>query len=112
MSLPAHIRWSRGGEASLSALDGDRIAVLSTTASAPGSRPEGTLPSGTALRIKVARCRREGEGFLIEGRLLDATRDTRGELQRLVEGSAGALGLGPPAAPSLEGSRERRGGPS
>ena len=82
MSAP-HLRWSRGGEGTVSALEGDRISVLSTTPSAPGSRPEGTLPSGTLLRLKVARCRRQGEGFLIEGRLIDATRDTRGELQRL-----------------------------
>jgi hypothetical protein len=83
--MSAHVRWSRGGEASVTVLDGDRITVLSTTPSAPGSRPEGVLPSGTALRIKVARCRREGEGFLIEGRLLDATRDTRAELERLAK---------------------------
>ena len=82
MTAP-HLRWSRGGEASVVAFDGDRISVLSTTPSAPGSRPDGALPSGTVLRIKVARCRRLGELFLVEGRLLDATRDTRGELQRL-----------------------------
>jgi hypothetical protein len=82
MTAP-HLRWTRGGEGSVTVLDGDRISVHSTTPSAPGSRPDGTLPNGTLLRIKVARCRRQGEGFLIEGRLIDATRDTRAELQRL-----------------------------
>ena len=81
----AHFRWSKGGEASVRLCDGDRITVVSTIPSAPGSRPEGALPSGTLVRIKVARCRREGERFVIEGRLLDATRDARSELQRLVE---------------------------
>jgi hypothetical protein len=79
------IRWARGGEATVTALDGDRIAVLSTTPSAPGSRPDGTLASGAALRLKVARCRRQGDRFLIEGRLLDATRETRADLQRLLD---------------------------
>lgn len=79
------IRWSRGGEATVTALDGDRITVLSTTPSAPGSRPEGALASGTAVRIKVARCRRQEDRFLIEGRLLDATRENRTEIQRLLD---------------------------
>ena len=91
MSAP-HVRWSTGGEAQVTALDGDRISVLSTTPSAPGSRPQGALASGAALRMKVARCRRqEGEEarFLIEGRLLDATRETRAEIARLVEPEGG-----------------------
>jgi hypothetical protein len=79
-----HVTWSKGGEADVTALDGDRITVLSTTPSAPGSRPDGSLASGAAVRIKVARCRREGERFVIEGRLIDATRDTRAEIQRLL----------------------------
>jgi hypothetical protein len=78
------LRWNRGGEATVTAFDGDRITVLSTAPSAPGSRPDGVLPSGALVRIKVARCRRQDEGFVIEGRLLDATRDVRAEVQRLV----------------------------
>jgi hypothetical protein len=66
-------------------LDGDRNSVLSTIPSAPGSRPEGALTEGGAsVRIKVARCRREGERFLIEGRLIDVTRETRAAIQALV----------------------------
>jgi hypothetical protein len=78
------IRWSKGGEATVALCDGDRINVLSTTPSAPGSRPEGTLQSGAGLRIKVARCKKQDDRFLIEGRLIDATRDTRAELVKLV----------------------------
>jgi hypothetical protein len=80
----SHIGWQKGGEADVTALDGDRITVLSTIPSAPGSRPDGALASGTAVRLKVARCRREGDRFVIEGRLIDATRDTRAELLRLL----------------------------
>jgi hypothetical protein len=84
-----HLRWGRGGEAAVTAFDGDRITVLSTTPSAPGSRPEASLASGAALRIKVARCRRQDEGFVIEGRVLDATRETRAEIVQLVAPPAG-----------------------
>jgi hypothetical protein len=82
-----HLTWSKGGEADVTALDGDRVSVLSTIPSAPGSRPDGALASGAAVRIKVARCRKQEGGFLIEGRLIDVTRETRAELQRLLEGA-------------------------
>lgn len=86
---PPHLTWLRGGEADVRSLDGDRIALLSTTPSAPGSRPEGALASGAGVRVKVARCRRAEERFLIEGRLLDATRETRSEIQHLLDPPAG-----------------------
>jgi hypothetical protein len=88
----------------VAALDGDRISVLSTVASAPGSRPEATLAGGIAFRIKVARCRRqEGEDpaaepeaprFLIDGRLIDATREARVQLRNLLE-AVGLAGRSP-----------------
>lgn len=67
----------------MTGLSGERISVVSTTPHAPGSRPDGALESGAVLRLKVARCRREEQGFVVEGRLLDATREARAELQRL-----------------------------
>jgi hypothetical protein len=79
-----HVRWTKGGEADVTALEGDRIAVLSTVPSAPGSRPDGALGSGAAVRIKVARCRRQDDRFLIEGRLIDTLREARAEIERLV----------------------------
>lgn len=82
------IRWSKGGEARVVEAADDRVAVLSTLASAPGARIEGTLPSGGGVRIKVARCRAEGAGFRIEGKLLDATRATRDEVAALAASPA------------------------
>lgn len=77
------IRWSKGGEAAVLKADDDRATVRSTVASAPGSRIEGALPSGSALRLKVARCRADGAAFVIEGKLLDATRAVRDEVAAL-----------------------------
>jgi hypothetical protein len=92
--MTPHVRWNlrtgasplgtKPGEATIVALDDDRITLRSTIPSAPGSRPEGELESGAKVRVKVASCRRDGEAFLIEGRLLDATRERRAEMQRLL----------------------------
>ncbi len=105
------IRWSKQGEARVLLAKDDRVTVLSTVASAPGSRIEGVMPKGSMIRIKVNRCKLE-EGVLsnetptesatttppcddlntvsakrplyrIEGKLLDATRATRDEVLAL-----------------------------
>ena len=79
----AQIRWAKGGEGRVLKAEDDRVEVASTIPSAPGSRLFGSLASGTAVRVKVARCRRQAEVFVIEGRLLDATRDARTEIAAL-----------------------------
>lgn len=108
--MTALLTWSKGGEAELVELEGDRVRLRSTTPSAPGARPDGALRStGTAIRLKVARCRllgshergdltaerrHETAGHLheaerlyeIEGRLIDATREVRAELAQLIVG--------------------------
>ena len=95
--MTAHLTWSKGGEAELVEIDGDRVRLRSTTSSAPGARVEGSLRStGTAIRLKVARCRLLGQQgadaptpaeriYELEGRLIDATREVRAELARLVD---------------------------
>jgi hypothetical protein len=80
----AHIAWGKGGEADLAALDQDRIQVRSSIPSAPGSRIAGRLASGAEVRMKVHHCKRTAQGFDIEGRLLDVTREVRAELARLL----------------------------
>lgn len=87
------VRWNKGGEATVLEADDDKVAVRSTIPSAPGSRIEGVLPSGSGVRIKVARCKADGAGFRIEGKLLDATRAARDEVRSLVAGETA-----PPAA--------------
>lgn len=90
MSGMAHLRWHRGGEAELLALEGDRARVRSSISSAPGSRLDAALADGRSVRLKVHRCRRlpeEPPTFELEGRLLDATRDVRAALLALLGGS-------------------------
>jgi hypothetical protein len=86
----AHVTWSKGGEADLVGLDGDRVQLRSSVSAAPGTPLEGALASGSRkpFRVKVARCRRDDAAgifvFVIEGRVMDATRDLRAELGGLV----------------------------
>ena len=68
---------ARGGEAVVHELDGERIVLMATIASAPGSRVDGVLDSGEAIRFKVHRCRREEAGFAMDGRMLNLTRELR-----------------------------------
>jgi hypothetical protein len=82
----SHIRWVRGGEATVVALTAQAIALRSTVPSPPGSRIEGALIGETpaTVRVKVHTCRRQPDGdFLLEGRPLDLTRGTRDRLDTL-----------------------------
>ena len=82
MTAP-HVRWAKGGEARVATIAVDAIVLRSTVPSPPGSRIEGALegePPAT-VRVKVHASKRQPEGdFLIEGRLLDATREVRARL--------------------------------
>jgi hypothetical protein len=86
----AHIVWRKGGSADLVAIADDLTTVRSTVPSAPGSRLMGELASGVGgdggdrVWIKVHRCRKDGDVFIVEGRLLDATRELRDKLATLV----------------------------
>ena len=83
----SHIAFDKGGEANVVAIDGERITLQSTISSPPGSPLAGSLQGmnpGTPIRIKVHGCRREGDGFRIEGRVIDMTRDLRTALAALL----------------------------
>jgi len=77
------VRWTKGGEARVATIAADAIVLRSTVPAPPGSRIEGGLegePAAT-VRVKVHASKRQPEGdFLIEGRLLDATREVRARL--------------------------------
>jgi hypothetical protein len=83
MTAP-HVRWAKGGEARVTSIAADAIVLRSTVPSPPGSRIEGRLEGEppAAVRVKVHGSKRQPEGdFVIEGRLLDATREVRARLE-------------------------------
>jgi hypothetical protein len=79
-----HVSWNNGGQADVEAVRADRITLSSTIPSAPGSRLLGLLASGSALKVKVASCRKQDRSFTIEGRLIDTTRAVRVEIEALL----------------------------
>jgi hypothetical protein len=83
-----HLSFQKGGGAFVLALTKDKITLSSTIPSAPGSRLDGVLSSGGALRVKVASCRRSdgsAPSFTIEGRLIDTTREVRAAISALCD---------------------------
>lgn len=82
----SHLRWVKGGDASFVAVDGERVVLDSSLSSPPGSLAFGALVNGgDAIRIKVRGCKRVGERFRIEGRILDASRDLRTRIAALIQ---------------------------
>ena len=84
--MTAHLVWAKGGEARVVSIAVDAIVLRSTVPSPPGSRIEGRLEGGAPapVRVKVHASKRQPEGdFVIEGRLLDATREVRARVEAL-----------------------------
>lgn len=80
------LRLAKGGEAEIVALDGERVTLLSPASAPPGATIDGDLPLNepTPLRIKVRGCKRDGENFRIDGRIVDLSKSTRERLAALV----------------------------
>ena len=67
-------------------LRGDAVALVSTVAKPPGSRPVGLLVEEPreSVRVKVHACRVGEDGtFGIDGRLIDVTRGMHARLEAL-----------------------------
>lgn len=101
------LAWEGGkGRVVIARLAGEVMEVHATAASAPGSRPTLTLPSGETIRMKVHRCRAVTAGapappdptllYFLEGRLIDASRVVRAEIESV-------LGLAPQPAAAATG---------
>jgi hypothetical protein len=84
----SHLRWTKEGEGRFVSLKDDAVTLRSTISSPPGSRLEGTLEAPPArVRVKVHSSKLQPEGdFLLEGRLLDVTREVRARIERLLTG--------------------------
>jgi len=110
MSTVKLLGWECGkGRVVIARLVGETIEVHASLASAPGSRPSITLPSGESIRMKVHRCRAISTGappppdstlvYFLEGRLIDASRVLRAEIE-------GVLGLSPQPTQNAETTGE------
>jgi hypothetical protein len=75
-----HLALTKGGSADITDVDGERVALLSTVSSPPGSTLDGALDDGTPIRIKVRGCRKEDERYRIDGRIIDLSRALRERL--------------------------------
>ena len=69
-----------GHVAALTAVDVLKVQLRSPIAAAPGTPLKGMLQDGRSIRVKVHRCVRNGEEFDIAGKLIDATRELREQL--------------------------------
>ena len=98
---PWHIAWVKGGHARVASIAVDAIVLSSTIPSPPGSRLEGrllveagataatgatgatgeTAATSATIRVKIHGSKRQPDGaFILEGRVLDATREVRARL--------------------------------
>ncbi len=75
------ITWEAGGEGTLGEVDDLHVTVrTSTRAYPPGATASGTLHGAntTNFAMKVAGSRKEPDGFVVRGRLVNATVAIRG----------------------------------
>ena len=74
----------RGGSAVVLETDGDRVTLLSSLSSSPGSTLELTL-EGASYKVKVRGCRKveadgAGRAFRVEGRWVSLSRSGRAKV--------------------------------
>ncbi len=90
--MTLHVTLKSGQAARLAQLDDDKVTLSSPVAAPPGATVDCILhdAEGTVgdFQIKVNRCRRQGDGFSIDGRLRNAKREVRARLVELGEDRA------------------------
>lgn len=78
MKTPIAITLQNGAAATLVETDGDKSLVRSPEPSPPGSTLRGRIDGVTCeFQLKVRNCRKDGESFLIDGRVKNATREMK-----------------------------------
>lgn len=83
--------WERGGEGAIVRLAGDAITLSSTVPAPPGARVKGTLEHATlaapvVIQVKSHGSKKQPDGsFVIEGRTIDMTRETKALIVAAVE---------------------------
>jgi hypothetical protein len=87
-ALVTQIAWAKGGAAQVTSLANDAIVLLSSVPSPPGSRIDGRVEGDepVPVRVKIHGSKRRADGlFVLEGRVLDATREVRARLEALAQ---------------------------
>ncbi|MCA9588581.1 MAG: hypothetical protein KC657_24860 [Myxococcales bacterium] len=76
--MSVELRLDSGERADLETLEGDAVTVRSPVPAPPGARVSTVVvETGAALRVKSHGSKRDGELFVVRGRLIDATRELR-----------------------------------
>jgi hypothetical protein len=89
--VASHLTWEKGGTALVVELVGDAIVLSSTTPAPPGARLDAHLSADPSVRVKIKShgTQRQSDGrYALKGRVLDAPRELRATLEKLVQGSA------------------------
>ena len=71
------LKLEPNGSLDLLRLQGERVDAALSHAAAVGSTITARLGDGRAIRVKVQRTARQDAGFVVSGRLIDATRALR-----------------------------------
>lgn len=80
-----HVALQNGGSARVTLSDGDRTTIESTISSPPGSTLRGAIEDiSCEFQLKVRSCRKIGDGFLIDGRVINASRQMRETLKNVL----------------------------
>lgn len=83
MTTPITMTLTSGEAATVIETDGDKTVIRSPNPSPPGSTVRGRF-EGVAceFQLKVRNCKKDGEAFLIDGRVRNATREMKQFLTR------------------------------
>lgn len=78
MKVPIEMTLQSGASASIVETDGDKSLIRSREPSPPGSTVRARIAGVTCeFQLKVRNCRKDGDAFLIDGRVKNATREMK-----------------------------------
>lgn len=78
MKAPIEMTLPSGALATLVESDGDKSLIRSPEPSPPGSTVRGKIAGiSCEFQLKVRNCKKDGDGFLIDGRVRNATREMK-----------------------------------
>ncbi len=78
MNTPIDMTLPGGEAASVIETDGDKTTIRSPLPSPPGSTVRAKIEGVSCeFQLKVRNCKKDGDGFVIDGRVKNATREMK-----------------------------------